>query len=225
MNTPPIHETLCCQSHEEIHIFSSDSLIEYPSAVAFMEEYVTKIRAGTDKEAIWFLEHPDIYTAGTSAKSADLLMPQRFPVYDTGRGGQYTYHGPGQLIVYVMLDLHKRKIGVREFVKSLETLIINTLKHYDITAYIRDGRVGVWIDATQTPTGTEDKIAAIGVRIRKGVSFHGFAVNLACNLQAFEGIIPCGLKEFGVTSLKELNKDYSRHIFENNIKNEIKLLF
>ena len=224
MGVPKINDIITSEAGE-IHIFSSDNLVEYPFAVAFMEDYVAKIRAGTHKEAIWFLEHPDIYTAGTSAKSDDLLIHDHFPIYQTGRGGQYTYHGPGQLVVYVMVDLHKRKIGVREFVQSLEKLIIHTLQYYNISGYIRDGRVGVWIDSSQTPTGTEDKIAAIGVRIRKGVSFHGFAVNLACHLQAFKGIVPCGLKEFGVTSLKALNKDYSRYIFENNIKNEIKLVF
>lgn len=202
---------------DELLILKSDEFIPYPQAIEFMESYVEKIRKGGVQEAIWFLEHPPIYTAGTSAKSEDLLFSNGFPVYETGRGGQYTYHGPKQLVAYIMVDLQKRKFGVKEFVKKIETLIISALAEYDLTGHIREGRVGVWIDKTQTMTNSEDKIAAIGIRIRKGVSFHGFAVNLAPNLQHFSGIIPCGLSEYGVTSLEKLHKNASRSEFESNI--------
>ena len=208
-------------SSDHINVFTSSEYIDYPDAVAFMEDYVSKVKDGTEAEAIWFLEHPHIYTAGTSAQSEDLLTPDKFPVYQTGRGGQYTYHGPGQLVCYVMIDLHKRSLGVREFVKAIENIIISVLKNYHLDAEIRDGRVGVWIPKEQTYSGTEDKVAAIGIRIRKGISFHGFAVNLAPDLHNFTGIVPCGLSGFGVTSLKALKKDDNRAQFQEYIRDNI----
>lgn len=205
-------------SSDDLLIFKSNNLVDYLDAVAFMEDYISLIKESKADEAIWFLEHPHIYTAGTSAQSDDLLQPDKFPVYQTGRGGQYTYHGPKQLICYVMIDLNKRKIGVREFVKALEHIIIRSLKPYGLDAEIREGRVGVWIPKEQTYSGTEDKIAAIGIRIRKGISFHGLAVNLAPNLQNFTGIVPCGLSQFGVTSLEALKKDDHREQYEGYLR-------
>lgn len=212
-------------SSDDLIVFRSHDLIDYLDAVSFMEEYIAQIKNNNALEAIWFLEHPDIYTAGTSAQSDDLLLPDKFPVYQTGRGGQYTYHGPKQLICYVMMDLNKRKIGVREFVKSLEHIIIQSLKNYQLDAEIRDGRVGVWIPETQTYSGFEDKIAAIGIRIRKGISFHGLAINLAPNLQNFMGIVPCGLSGFGVTSLEALKKEHNREQCEGYIKLNMSKIF
>lgn len=188
---------------------TSDGLVPYEDAVAFMEERVAQISAGTADECIWLLEHPPLYTAGTSAKRQDLTDPDRFPVYESKRGGQYTYHGPGQRVVYVMLDVGKRGKDVRRFVQDLETWVIAALASFNIKGQIRDGRVGVWVerpDRQRTATGqpAEDKIAAIGIRLRKWVSFHGISINVEPDLEHFTGIVPCGISDFGVTSLVDL---------------------
>lgn len=187
----------------------SDGLTDYDDAVAFMEQRAAAIAAGTAQECVWLIEHPPLYTAGTSAKPADLTDPDRFPVYDAKRGGQYTYHGPGQRVVYVMLDLNKHGRDVRRFVEMLETWVIATLAEFNLTGHIRDGRVGVWIERDDKPltvTGAkaEDKIAAIGIRLRKWVSFHGISINVEPDLDHFTGIVPCGITEYGVTSLVDL---------------------
>lgn len=187
----------------------SDGLVPYDAALAFMDARVAAIHAGTEPECIWLLEHPPLYTAGTSAKPQDLVAPERFPVYEARRGGQYTYHGPGQRVVYVMLDVAKRGRDVRCFVRDLERWVINTLAEFNITGEIREGRVGVWVtreDKPLTATGAkpEDKIAAIGIRLRKWVSFHGISINVEPNLEHFSGIVPCGISEHGVTSLVDL---------------------
>jgi lipoyl(octanoyl) transferase len=179
----------------------SDEEIPYEEALSFMEQRVREIRAGTAKECIWLLEHPPLYTAGTSANRKDLIDPERFPVYDAGRGGQYTYHGPGQRIAYVMLDLAKRGRDIRKFVHNLEEWVIQTLATFNITGERRDGRVGIWVDRGM---GREDKIGAIGVRVRKWVTFHGISINVEPDLSHFEGIVPCGITEHGVTSLQDL---------------------
>ncbi|MCJ9429253.1 lipoyl(octanoyl) transferase LipB [Kordiimonas sp. A6E486] len=179
----------------------SDELVAYPDALAFMEERVRQIRAGDAAEMVWCLEHPPLYTAGTSADPADLVDPDRFPVYDAGRGGQYTYHGPGQRVVYFMLDLKKRGRDVRQFVYSLEEVIIRSLAKFGVTAERRKGRVGVWVERG---AGREDKVAAIGVRVRQWVTFHGIAINVEPDLEHFTGIVPCGISEHGVTSLADL---------------------
>ena len=179
----------------------SQGLVDYDDAVGEMERRAEAIRAGTADEAIWLLEHPPLYTAGTSAKPEDLI-DARFPVYPTKRGGQYTYHGPGQRVVYVMLDLDRRGRDIRRFVEGLEAWVIAALAEFNVTGVIRPGRVGVWV--VREDRGTEDKIAAIGVRIRKWVSFHGISINVEPDLDHFDGIIPCGIKEFGVTSLVDL---------------------
>ena len=187
----------------------SEAPVPYDEALAFMEARVAQIASGEADEMIWLLEHPPIYTAGTSAKRADLVDPDRFPVYEAGRGGQYTYHGPGQRIVYVMLDLNKRGRDVRKFVHQLEEWVIAALAEFNITGAIRDGRVGVWVTRPEKPRGAdgalaEDKIAAIGIKLRRWVSFHGISINLDPDLSHFEGIIPCGIHDHGVTSLVDL---------------------
>jgi lipoyl(octanoyl) transferase len=176
--------------------------VDYNAAVSFMEEKVAAIHAKGENDLIWLLEHPPLYTAGTSAQAQDLLNP-RFPVYPTGRGGQYTYHGPGQRVAYVMRDLKRRTAApdLRLYIFNLEEWIIRTLAVFHITGERREGRVGIWV---VMPDGREAKIAAIGVRVRKWVAYHGIAINLNPDLSHFEGIVPCGLKEYGVTSLKQL---------------------
>jgi lipoyl(octanoyl) transferase len=179
----------------------SDDLVSYPDALAFMEERVRKIRVEEASELVWLLEHPPLYTAGTSAKPSDLVDPDRFPVYDAGRGGEYTYHGPGQRVVYFLLDLKKRGKDVRKFVYNLEEVIIQTLATFGIESERKQGRVGVWVDR---PDGSEEKIAAIGVRVRQWVTYHGIAINVEPDLSHFEGIVPCGIAEHGVTSMTAL---------------------
>lgn len=171
-----------------------------------MESHVAGIRNGAASERIWLLEHPPIYTGGTSAKSEDLVEPDRFPVYQTSRGGEYTYHGPGQRIAYVMLDLNHRGRDVRQFVFNLEQWIIETLAHFDVKGERREGRIGIWVDHGG---GREEKIAALGIRLRKWVSFHGISINVNPDLEHFSGIVPCGIKQHGVTSLAALGKDVS----------------
>jgi lipoyl(octanoyl) transferase len=178
-----------------------DRPVDYPEAVAAMEARVAAIRAGRAPELVWLLEHPPIYTAGTSARDADLLEPERFPVYRSGRGGQYTYHGPGQRVAYVMLDLKTRGSDVRRFVRDLEDWLIATLARFNVAGARRDGRVGIWVERGN---GQDDKIAAIGVRVRRWVSYHGVALNVEPDLTHFEGIVPCGIQGHGVTSLVDL---------------------
>ncbi|MGV8987106.1 MAG: lipoyl(octanoyl) transferase LipB [Cypionkella sp.] len=181
----------------------------YAETLARMEARVAAISAGTAPEALWLLEHPPLYTSGTSAKIEDLTDPDRFPVFQAGRGGQYTYHGPGQRVAYVMLDLNQRGRDVRKFVCALENWVIGTLATFNVRGERRSGRVGVWVarpDKAPNPDGTprEDKIAAIGVKLRRWVSFHGISINVEPDLSHFSGIVPCGIREHGVTSLVDL---------------------
>jgi lipoyl(octanoyl) transferase len=178
--------------------------VPYPDAVAFMERRAAQIAAGEADELVWLLEHPPIYTAGVSAKIADLLSPDRFPVFETGRGGQFTYHGPGQRVAYVMLDLRARRRDVRAFVQALEAWVIDALAGFGVEGQIRDGRVGVWVERKGQGYSREDKIAAIGVKLRQWVSFHGVSLNVEPDLSHFEGIVPCGVTDHGVTSLVDL---------------------
>jgi lipoyl(octanoyl) transferase len=180
-------------------------LLPYPEALAFMEERANAIAAGRANELVWLVEHPPIYTAGTSASPADLI-DARFPVFNTGRGGQFTYHGPGQRVAYLMLDLKRRKPDVRAFVRDLEEWLIRTLASVGVTGERRPDRVGIWV---VQPGGREEKIAAIGVRVRRWVTFHGIALNVAPDLSHFSGIVPCGVREHGVTSLAALGIDAS----------------
>ncbi|WP_184273826.1 lipoyl(octanoyl) transferase LipB [Brevundimonas bullata] len=182
----------------------STGYVDYEPAVAAMEARVAAIAAGEAEEVVWLLEHPPLYTAGVSAKDDDLLAPDRFPVHRTGRGGQFTYHGPGQRVAYVMLDLNKRGKDVRAFVHGLEDWIIGALDQFGVDAGMREGRVGVWVERKGAGWSREDKIAAIGVKVRKWVSFHGISLNVEPDLDHFGGIVPCGITEHGVTSLVDL---------------------
>ncbi len=182
----------------------SDHPVGYAAAVAAMETRIAAIAEGTAPELVWLLEHPPLYTAGTSAKPADLLQPDRFPVHKSGRGGQYTYHGPGQRIAYVMLDLTARGRDVRAFITQLEAWIIDTLATFNVRGEVRHDRVGVWVRRPERGIDAEDKIAAIGLRLRRWVSFHGISLNVEPNLEHFSGIVPCGVSRHGVTSLADL---------------------
>lgn len=184
----------------------SPGLTQYEPAVAAMEARAAAIANGEAGELVWLLEHPPLYTAGVSAKADDLLAPDRFPVFRTGRGGQFTYHGPGQRVAYVMLDLRKRGRDVSGFVHNLERWLIGALERFNVEAGVREGRVGVWVERKGPGWAREDKIAAIGVRLRKWVSFHGIAFNVEPDLEHFSGITPCGISgpQFGVTSLVDL---------------------
>lgn len=195
-------------------------LLGYPQAVAFMEDRAAKIAAGDADEMVWLVEHPPIYTAGTSANAADLL-DTRFPVFATGRGGQYTYHGPGQRVGYVMLDLSRRQKDVRAFVHNLEEWLIQTLALFNIKGERREGRVGIWV----VRGSREDKIAAIGVRVRRWVTFHGVSLNVDPDLSHFDGIVPCGIREHGVTSLADLGITASMADVDVNLKTAFRAVF
>jgi lipoyl(octanoyl) transferase len=183
----------------------SPGLVAYPEAVAAMEARAEAIAEGRAGELVWLLQHPPLYTAGVSARPKDLLDPQRFPVFRSGRGGQFTYHGPGQRVAYVMLDLTQRRRDVRAFVQGLQRWIIDTLAILGVESAVREGRVGVWVERTRAGgPSSEDKIAAIGVKLRRWVSFHGVSLNVSPDLSHFDGIIPCGVAEHGVTSLADL---------------------
>ncbi|MEI9904955.1 MAG: lipoyl(octanoyl) transferase LipB [Asticcacaulis sp.] len=233
----------------------SSGLIPYPDAVAEMEARAAAIAAGEARELVWLLEHPPLYTAGVSAKATDLIAPDRFEVFQSGRGGQYTYHGPGQRVVYVMLDLNRRRKDVRVFVEALERWIIESLRRFNVEGHIRDGRVGVWVerkdilrsDATQAlprigsgrrsplpdgePSGIlvppykEDKIAAIGIKLRRWVSFHGISLNVEPDLSHFGGIVPCGITDHGVTSLLDLGLPVSMDEVDYALKLSFEAIF
>jgi lipoyl(octanoyl) transferase len=180
----------------------SDSLVPYEEALSFMEARAAAIRDGTAKECVWLLEHPPLFTAGTSADPAELFNPMEFPVFEAGRGGRYTYHGPGQRVGYVMLDLERRGKDIRRFVHQLEEWMIGALGEVGVSAHRAPGRIGIWVGE-----GPEEaKIGALGIRVRRWVTLHGFAVNVAPDLTHFSGIVPCGIDEFGVTSLAQLGK-------------------
>lgn len=188
----------------EIEWRISDAPVPYEIALAEMEARAAAIADGTAPELVWLLEHPPLYTAGTSAQIADLLEPDRFPVFKAGRGGQYTYHGPGQRVAYVLLNLKNRKPDVRAYVQDLECWLIATLARFNVKGEIREGRVGVWVRRPDKGPETEDKIGAIGVRIRRWVTFHGISLNVDPDLDHFTGIVPCGISQHGVTSLVDL---------------------
>jgi lipoyl(octanoyl) transferase len=197
----------------------ADHLVAYEDAIAYMEQHVTAMQEGMAGEMVWLLEHPPLYTAGTSARPEDLLDNERFPMYQTGRGGQFTYHGPGQRVAYVMLDLKKRAApdapDVRAYVKQLEAWLIASLAELGVESFIREGRVGVW---TYDLKGKEAKIAAIGIRIRKWITFHGICLNVSPDLSHYKGIVPCGIAEYGVTSLADLGININMNEFDQLLK-------
>jgi lipoyl(octanoyl) transferase len=204
----------------------SHGQIPYPEAVAAMEARAAAIAEGKAGELIWLLEHPPLYTAGVSSKESDLLDANRFPVFQSGRGGQFTYHGPGQRVAYVMLDLTKRRRDVRAFVASLEAWVIGALARFNVEGEIRDGRVGVWVER-KTPgvPKRDDKIAAIGVKLRRWVSFHGVSLNVEPELSHFSGIVPCGIAEHGVTSLVDLGLPVTMDEADEALKASFRIVF
>jgi lipoyl(octanoyl) transferase len=204
----------------------SEGLVDYPAAAAAMEARAAEIAEGRAGELVWLLEHPPLYTGGVSAKAGDLLQPDRFPVFETGRGGQFTYHGPGQRVAYVMLDLTRRRRDVRAFVAALEAWVIGALDRFNVRGEIREGRVGVWVErrAPGVPP-TEDKIAAIGVKLRRWVSFHGISLNVEPDLSHFGGIVPCGVTEHGVTSLVDLGLPVTMDEVDDALKASFRRVF
>lgn len=203
----------------------SSGYVPYESAVAAMEARAAAIAAGEAAELVWLLEHPPLYTAGVSSKDGDLIDADRFPVHRTGRGGQFTYHGPGQRVAYVMLDLNSRGRDVRAFVRGLEQWIIGSLSAFGVTADVRDGRVGVWVERKGPGWSREDKIAAIGVKVRKWVSFHGISLNVEPDLGHFAGIVPCGITEHGVTSLVDLGVPVTMDEADGALKSAFSAIF
>jgi lipoyl(octanoyl) transferase len=208
----------------------SDAPVPYPNAVAAMEARVAAIAAGEAPEQVWLLEHPPLYTAGTSARETDLVARDRFPVFRSGRGGEFTYHGPGQRIAYVMLDLNRRGPDLRRYVASLEAWIIATLARFNVTGERREERVGVWVRRPDKPPlrdgrPSEDKIAAIGIRVRRWVSFHGISLNVDPVLEHYSGIVPCGVSDYGVTSLVDLGIPVSMAEVDAALKAEFERLF
>ncbi len=201
----------------------SQGLVPYEQAVAEMEARVAAIHDGLASELIWFLEHPPLYTAGTSAQAADLLVPDRFPVFKAGRGGQYTYHGPGQRVAYVLLNLRHYGQDVRAYVQSLEAWIIAALEEFDVIGETRCDRIGIWVQRQNSQDSPifspgEDKIGAIGVRVRRWITFHGAALNVAPDLSHFEGIVPCGVTQHGVTSMAALGKNITMDEVDETLK-------
>lgn len=220
-------------SHEKLHQTAiewtiSDAAVDYLDAVAFMEARAHAIAEGTAPQLVWLLEHPPLYSAGTSAQPHDLLPCASLPVYKSGRGGQYTYHGPGQRVAYLMLDLRPRGRDIRAFVHNVEAWVIDALAAFNVKGTVRNGRVGVWVDRTQ-PGGPicEDKIAAIGLRVRKWVSFHGISINVEPDLSHFNGIIPCGITDvgLGVTSLVDLGLPVTLHDVDMALRESFETAF
>ncbi|WP_293800503.1 lipoyl(octanoyl) transferase LipB [uncultured Bosea sp.] len=189
---------------EPVEWVVAEGLTGYDEAVAEMEARAALIADGLARERVWLVEHPPLYTAGTSARDEDLIAPERFPVFRSGRGGQFTYHGPGQRVAYVMLDLKRRQPDLRRFVAALEGWLIGALDGFNVRGERREDRVGVWVRRPDKSAGTEDKIAAIGIRVRRWVSFHGISLNVEPDLTHFDGIVPCGVSQHGVTSLVDL---------------------
>ena len=199
--------------------------IDYPDAVRRMQEQAARVADGSAAEVVWLLEHPPIYTAGTSARDAELLEHSRFPVHRTGRGGRLTYHGPGQRIAYVMLDLKRHGGDVRAFVGALEQWVIATLAELGVAGETRSDRVGVWVRRPDKGIGMEDKIAAIGLRVTRGVSLHGLSLNIDPDLSHYSGIVPCGIAGYGVTSLADLGMRHSVEVVDNALRHHFGRLF
>ena len=208
----------------------SDGEVSYDTALEKMDNHVQKMISGEAGEKIWLLEHPALYTAGTSADKKDLIKPNLFPIFETKRGGQYTYHGPGQRVVYVMLDLNKRGKDIKKFVTNLEAWIIHTLAEFNVIGQRRKGRVGIWVERPEKPKNgdglaEEEKIAAIGVRLKKWVTLHGLSINVEPDLSNFQGIVPCGIKDYGVTSLVDLGLPVSMADLDIALKRSFSKVF
>jgi lipoyl(octanoyl) transferase len=203
----------------------AEGLLPYEAAVSEMEARVAEIAAGTARERVWLVEHPPLYTAGTSAADGDLVEPARFPVHRTGRGGQFTYHGPGQRVAYAMLDLNRRTPDLRRYVAALEAWLIDALAQFNIRGERREDRVGVWVRRPDKAEGIEDKIAAIGIRVRRWVSFHGVSLNVDPDLSHFSGIVPCGVRGHGVTSLVDLGIPVSMPEVDSVLRASFERLF
>ncbi len=203
----------------------ADRQLAYPDAVATMEERVAAIDSGRAAENVWLVEHPPLYTAGTSANASDLLAPDRFPVFRSGRGGRYTYHGPGQRVAYLMLDLNRRRRDLRQYVATLEEWIINTLAVFNVGGERRDDRIGIWVRRPDKGPDREDKIAAVGIRVRRWVTFHGISLNIDPVLEHFSGIVPCGVRDRGVTSLTDLGIPVSMAEVDIVMRREFEVLF
>ncbi|WP_417581939.1 lipoyl(octanoyl) transferase LipB [Pelagibacterium sp.] len=203
----------------------ADSPVSYPNALEVMQERARAIADGAAQEAIWLIEHPPLYTAGTSAKSEDLLVPDRFPVFEAGRGGQFTYHGPGQRVAYVMLDLRERGRDIRCLVSGLENWVIDTLAAFNIKGEKREGRIGVWVKRPDKGPFVEDKIAAIGVRVSRWVSFHGISLNVSPDLDHYSSIVPCGISQHGVTSFEDLGQIVSLAEVDSVLKSKFETHF
>lgn len=222
MTMNDILKSLRTSAPVEWHI--ANGLTAYPIAMSTMEHRVARIRDGADDELVWLVEHPPLYTSGTSARPEDLLEPDRFPVYDTGRGGQHTYHGPGQRVAYAMLDLRKRGQDLRTYVHGLEAWVIDALAEFDITGERRNGRIGIWVARDDD---REDKIAAIGVRVRGWIAYHGISINVNPDLTHFSGIVPCGIdaEGLGVTSLDDLGVTTSMNQVDAVLKTSFAKIF
>lgn len=203
----------------------AEDRVDYEAAVAEMEVRAAAIAEGRAAERVWLVEHPPLYTAGTSARDEDLLTPDRFPVFRSGRGGQFTYHGPGQRVAYVMLDLSRRRRDVRGLVSALEAWLIGTLGRFNVRGETRPDRVGVWVRRPERGDDAEDKIAAIGVRLRRWVSFHGVALNVDPDLEHFSGIVPCGVRRYGVTSLVDLGRPVAMSEVDSMLRAEFERVF
>ncbi len=210
---------------EPVEWVIADEPVGYEAAVAEMEARAALIADGKARERVWLVEHPALYTAGTSARDEDLLTPERFPVHRTGRGGQFTYHGPGQRVAYVMLDLKRREPDLRRFVSALEAWLIGTLAAFNIRGERREERVGVWVRRPEKGANAEDKIAALGIRVRRWVSFHGISLNVEPELAHFDGIVPCGVSDQGVTSLVDLGLPVTMPEVDSALRAEFEQIF
>ncbi|MDP8915607.1 MAG: lipoyl(octanoyl) transferase LipB [Pseudomonadota bacterium] len=221
--SPPRAPTLFRPDARPVEWAVSAERVPYPEAVALMEARAQAVAEGRAEELVWLLEHPPLYTAGVTARAEDLLEPDRLPVFQTGRGGQFTYHGPGQRVAYVMLDLNARGRDVRRFVGALEAWVIGALERFNVRGEVRPGRVGVWVEHG-TPR-REDKIAAVGVRLRRWVSFHGISLNVEPKLEHFAGIVPCGISTHGVTSLVDLGLPVTMEEADSALRSSFEAVF
>ena len=212
-------------NNRKIDYYKNSEPIEYLTAINKMDEIVDNIINGKTNEVLWFLEHPSVYTAGTSSKEKDLLNNGLFPIIQTGRGGQYTYHGPGQRVVYIMINLAYYRKDIRQYVRYLEKWLINSLFRLGINAKTHCGRIGIWVDEKKEELVQEKKIAAIGVRIRRWVSLHGISLNISPNLHNYQGIVPCGLNEYGVTSIKNLGLSVETELIDKILIEEFEKIF